>query len=183
MRKYILFFALSLGSMHLHAQGCVPNLTLTTPETSTPVLHQASNTVVASSNYGVSSGYNATLRAGTLVELKSNTHIKSGSLFLAKIGACTKAKNSEQGMSDELSEDVALTIYPNPVRSFLTVSIDKMEMSKITVSNLEGKVITTYDAKKQTSLQLNFENYTPGVYTIIVETVDGSVFREKIIKN
>lgn len=183
MRKYILFFALSLGSMQLHAQGCVPTLTLTTPETSTPVLHQASSTVIASSNYGVSSGYNATLRAGTLIELKSNTHIKSGSLFLAKIGACTKAKNGEQNVSDELSEDAALTIYPNPVRSFLTVSIDKMEMSKITVSNLEGKVITTYDAKKQTSMQLNFENYTPGVYTIIVETVDGQVFRDKIIKN
>lgn len=183
MRIYILFFTLVFGTMHLHAQGCVPSLMLTTPETTTPILRQASGTVVTSSNYAVNSGFNATLRAGTLIELKENTHIKPGSLFLAKIGACTKAKNGEQEVSDTFSEDAALTIYPNPVRSLLTVSIDKTEMSKITVSTLEGKVMSTYDAKKQTSIQLNFESYTPGVYTLIVEAVDGSIFREKIIKD
>lgn len=182
MKKYILFFALSFGSMHLYAQTCVPNLSLTTPEIITPIVRQASSTVVASSNYAVSSGYNATLRAGTLVEIKANTHIKSGSLFLAKIGACTKSKNSGQDTSDELSEDVAFAIYPNPVKSLLTVSIDKKEMSKITVSTLEGKVMNTYDAKKESSIQLDFGNYPSGIYSIAVETVDGLVFLDKIIK-
>lgn len=179
MRKIILFLTFSLGAIPLYAQGCVADLSLTTSETVTPVLHQASNTVVASSNYGVSSGYDSTLRAGVLVELKSDVHIKSGSLFLAYIGPCAKSREAQQ---DKFTDELGMIAYPNPVESILNLSLDSTEMSKVTVTTLDGRTVHTQDAKNATSLQLELGSYPSGIYVLTVETTDGQVFREKIIK-
>ena len=183
MRKCILFLTFILGAVQLQAQGCVPDITLTTYDTTTPVLHQASNTVVGSSGYGVSPGYDSTLRAGVLVELKDDVYIKSGALFLAQIAPCGKPKARQQGLSDKSAAISALTAYPNPVQSTLNLSVDQAELSKITLATLDGKVIATHEAKNETSLQLELGDYPSGIYLITVETVDGQVFRDKIVKN
>lgn len=183
MRKCILFLTFILGAVQLQAQGCVPDITLTTYETTTPVLHQASNTVVGSSGYGVSPGYDSTLRAGVLVELKDDVYIKSGALFLAHIAPCGKPKARQQGLSDKSAAVSALMAYPNPVESTLNLSVDHAELSKITLATLDGKVIATHEAKNETSLQLELGNYSSGIYLITVETADGQVFRDKIVKN
>lgn len=183
MRKLIVFMTFILGALQLHAQGCVANLSLTTYETVTPVLHQASSTVVASSGYGVSPGYNSTLRAGVLVELKEDTHIKSGSLFLAHIAPCGKPKARQQEISGKSGDVIGLTVYPNPVKSTLNLSVDNAELSKVTLASLDGRVIAIREAKNETSLQLELGNYPSGIYLITVETTDGQVFRDKIVKN
>lgn len=180
MRKLILFLTFILGAVQLHAQGCVPDITLTTYETTTPVLHQASNTVVGSSGYGVGSGYDSTLRAGVLVELKDDVYIKSGALFLAHIAPCGKPRAT---LSDKAVAISALSVYPNPVKSTLNLSVDNSELSKITLASLDGKVIAIHETKNETSLQLELGNYPSGIYLITVETTDGQVFRDKIVKN
>lgn len=182
MRKFILFITFLLGAVQLHAQ-CVANLNLTTFETVTPVVHQASNRIVASSGYGVSSGYNSTLRAGVLVELKGNTHIKPGSLFLAKIGPCGKVKARQMETSDKLVDALQLTVYPNPVTSKMNLSVDNMELATVTLASIDGKVISVKDVKNETSLEMEMAQYPSGIYLVTVETVDGQVFRNKIVKN
>lgn len=176
MRK-LLIALVFLGVMKLHAQGCAPNVYLSTTEKSSPVLHQASVTVVAASDYGVPGGYNSTLRAGELVELKNGAHIKSGALFLAKIGPCTKSK--EESAS---SDDFGLRVYPNPATSLLNLSVNNMEISKITMTTLDGKVVLNKDYKEEYNLQLNIESYPSGIYLLTVNTTDGNTYQEKIIK-
>lgn len=183
MRKLTLFLTFLLGAVQLHAQGCVPDISLNTYEIVTPVLHQASNTIVASSGYGVSPGYDSTLRAGVLIELKDDVYIKSGSLFLAQIAPCGKPKARQQATSGKSAAISALSLYPNPVKSTLNLSVDQTELSKITLASLDGKVIATREALNETSLQLELGNYPAGIYLITVETADGQVFRDKIVKN
>ena len=179
MRKLIIFLTF-LGSIQLYAQGCVADISLTTAETVSPILHQASNTITASTAYGVSSGYNATLRAGVLIELKDNTHIKEGAFFLAQIGECIK-KKSIDNVSDSLLVS-RLQVYPNPAESVLNLSADNMEMSAITVTALDGRVIATYNANNESSLQLDLASYASGVYLLTVETIDGQMLRQRFIK-
>jgi len=183
MRKIILFLTFFLGAIQLYAQGCVASVALTTFETVNPVVHQASGTVVASTNYGVNSGYNATLRAGVLIELKANTYIRPGSLFLAKIGECTKSVARESDLSDEFTEMPELRAYPNPVESTLNLSVNNLKMSKITLTTLDGRIVTTLDAKDETSMELEFGSYSSGIYLLTVETSDGKIFQDKIVKD
>lgn len=179
MKKIIIAVIVMLGAVQLHAQGCTAVVYLSTYETTSPVLHQASVTVVAASGYGVSPGYDATLRAGELVEIKDGTYIKPGSLFLAKIGACTKVKSQNNAIDGES----VFTAYPNPVGSILTLSAGDTGISKVTVTAIDGRAIATQDTKNETTVQFNFENYPSGVYLITVNTTNGNTFQEKIVKN
>jgi hypothetical protein len=185
MRKLTLYLTVILGAIQLHAQNCPAILSLTTPETSSPVTHQASGVIVASASYGVSPGYNSTLRAGTLIEIKNGSLIKSGSLFLAKIGACTARRDMQdnEGITDKAAVTNGFKVYPNPVESLLNISADNLEMTKITLTTLDGRLVATYNANKQTSFDLEFGSYSSGIYFITVETDSGKIFREKVIKN
>jgi len=182
MKKLIFFLILFLGALQLQAQGCVAILNLSTPETATTVLHQASNRIRGFANYTVGSGYDSTLRAGVLVELRANTHIKSGSLFLAKIGPCTKSVARENVASGKFADELGFLAYPNPVESILNLSLDNSEISKITVTTLEGRVVATHKVEKTSSFQLDASSYSSGIYVLTVETTDGQLFRDKIIK-
>jgi len=118
------------------------------------------------------------LRAGELVELKDGSYIKSGSTFLAEIGSCTKSKKQSSNSADNF----VLTAYPNPVISTLNLSVNNLEISKVTVTTLDGKVILSKDSNDEYALQLNFENYPSGIYLLTVNTSDGNTFQEKIVK-
>lgn len=178
MRKLLIAITFILGAVNLHAQACAANVYLSTFETSSPVVHQASVTVVMASNYGVPGGYDSTLRAGELVELKDGSYIKSGSTFLAEIGPCTKSKKQSSNSPDNFG----LTAYPNPVISTLNLSVNNLEISKVTVTTLDGKVILSKDSNDEYALQLNFENYPSGIYLLTVNTSNGNTFQEKIVK-
>lgn len=172
-----------LGAVQLHAQGCVPDISLTTFDTTTPVLHQASNTVVGSSGYGVGSGYDSTLRAGVLVELKDDVYIKPGALFLAKIGPCGKPRAQQTEIPGKLANTPQLTVYPNPVTATLHLSAGPSEIALITLASIDGKVISTQDAKNATSLEIEMGHYPSGIYLLTVQTSNGQVLRDKIVKN
>lgn len=182
MKKIIiLFLAFFLGTIQSYSQGCAANLTLSTPETVSPVLHQASNKITGVSSYMVNSGYNSTLRAGVLIELRSGTYIRPGSLFLAKIGPCSKSAR-EQDTTDKFSNNNGMEAYPNPVESILNVSLDHAEMSKVSLTTLDGRIVLIQDAGNATSFQLEMSNSSSGIYILTVETNDGQVFRKKIVK-
>ena len=54
-------------------------------------------------------------------------------------------------------------------------------MKNVTVTSVEGKIIFSSVAKGQT-FELNVENYTSGIYILTIETEDGKVLAEKLIK-
>jgi len=177
MRKLLVLLTF-FGGMQLYAQGCVADISLTTYETSSPVLHQASNTIVCSVAYGVSPGYDATLRAGVLIELGDNTHIKPGSFFLAEIGECVKPRMAET----DVFTTSALKVYPNPAGPTLNLSVDNMEMSSITLTTLDGRIIATYKANNETYLQLDLSTYASGIYLLTVDASNGQQYRQRIFK-
>ncbi|MDG1037452.1 MAG: T9SS type A sorting domain-containing protein [Polaribacter sp.] len=71
----------------------------------------------------------------------------------------------------------ALSVYPNPVSSFIKVDDSSFSISNMTIFNLIGqKLLSTIENK------LNIENLDNGVYLLKVETVSGKYFTKRILK-
>jgi hypothetical protein len=180
--KKLIILTLLLGTAQLHAQRCATNLSLTSPELTSPVLRQATNKIMTSVNYRVNPGQNVTHRAGVLIEMKANTHIRPGSFFLAEIGACTARGVSEEDAPVKLADTPGLKTYPNPVQSVLNVTVDGDKMTEVTVTTLEGRIVDRLDAKNEPSLQIDCSRYPPGIYLLTANTASGKVVRHKIYK-
>ena len=77
--------------------------------------------------------------------------------------------------------------YPNPFDQRITIELTFREKSEITVSiynQLGGKVATIFEGSKEKGihqLTWNFENISPGIYFIKLQTDIGST-TQKIIK-
>lgn len=77
--------------------------------------------------------------------------------------------------NDNLIESVSF--YPNPVNSILNIEIQE-QITGIQVFNLLGEVIF---AKEENTDQIDFSNYSKGIYFVKVETDKGFVVK-KVIK-
>lgn len=75
------------------------------------------------------------------------------------------------------SDGLSLIAFPNPASTQLTV-MAKEEISSITITNLEGKVVLT-----STSNKVNIAELTSGVYIYEVTTVSGLKAVKKFMKN
>lgn len=74
-------------------------------------------------------------------------------------------------------DGLSLIAFPNPASTQLTV-MAKEEISSITITNLEGKVVLT-----STSNKVNIAELTSGVYIYEVTTVTGLKAVKKFMKN
>ncbi len=78
---------------------------------------------------------------------------------------------------------VATTVYPNPVHDRLTIVSDpSFPVRKITVQNLIGNSLSIVEAASETELNISFEAYSPGIYTLIIEHSSGERLFRKILK-
>ena len=68
-----------------------------------------------------------------------------------------------------------LLLYPNPVKSLLSIKSD-FDLDKIIISDLTGKVIST----KTNFNQINVENLSKGIYIIEVFSPEGKVTKKFI---
>jgi len=81
--------------------------------------------------------------------------------------------------TDEVGNETAVNIYPNPTNGIVTVNASK-NIEHIKVYNVTGENIYTAAANTSTStLDLNL--YPAGVYFVEVKTVEGMV-RQKLVK-
>lgn len=76
-----------------------------------------------------------------------------------------------------------LNIYPNPTKGFVTISARDLKINKVMVTSMEGKTVHTRSNINNYSYDLTLDNFHTGIYLVIVETVDGEVIVDKIIKN
>lgn len=167
---------------------CLPNLTLNTPEGNSTITYKRLNWIETNANYTTSISQDVKMKAGDFINLKSGTHIKSGSLYLGKIEACTatsKMSIQETKISaiESIESDSFITIYPNPTKENVTIASTSSKIKSMAVSSTEGKTFFINNSINNEQYVLDASNYQKGIYIITIETIDGKIVRQKLIKN
>ena len=75
----------------------------------------------------------------------------------------------------------AIKIFPNPVTDFLTLESSN-EINNVDVINSENVVLRKISGKFSKNLKMDFSNLEPGIYFLLVRTLDGSFVSLKFVK-
>jgi hypothetical protein len=162
---------------------CIPNLTLTTAETNTSFIYKRINWIETKTNYATAASQNITMKAGNYVVLKAGSYIKAGSLYQAKIEACTASSRiSNQDVVEEKVSNL-VRIFPNPTKGSINIVSENSNIKSIVVSSLEGKSYFVKNALNSNEYQIEATHFQDGIYIMIIETADGKITRQKLIKN
>jgi hypothetical protein len=89
------------------------------------------------------------------------------------------------GIEDTVSvANVTLSLYPNPATDNTTLTINNLNSTaKVVINDIQGRTINTYNlSKEQTSLNINTENMTSGVYYVRVITNNQTNTEKLIVK-
>lgn len=172
---------------------CIADLALQNPETFTNHTYSVDDYIITSADYSTdASNGSIVMKADNYILLTPNTHIKSGSDFLAKIAPCeirgNKAEqrsvaNNEQKISlnldlrDDATDDNSVKIYPNPVSDFLTIQ-SSLKVEKVSVYDISGKKINVVF----TNNKVDVKNLLQGSYLLIIETREGKTTKKFIKK-
>ena len=153
-------------------------------------------------DYNVEPNADIRLEAGESIHLKPGTHIKAGAkarLFI-NYNACsgsksmlsnnnddengnTKSKTAERNVEDEDRKTVhdLIKIFPNPSNSQFTIaSMQDIPIDNLYIFNLSGKLVhneDNIDAARHDCVH----DLEGGTYLIVINCVDGSVHRKKIV--
>jgi len=87
----------------------------------------------------------------------------------------------QQELSENLTPDLKLTIFPNPVKELLNLKVEgEFQSYQVSLTDLSGKVFLTKTINESNS-QLNFSDYPKGIY--ILKTGLNNQFKEwKIVR-
>ncbi|MDF2552717.1 MAG: hypothetical protein K0R77_1992 [Chryseobacterium sp.] len=172
---------------------CLASINLSSQENNSSHTYQASQSIVAESNYSISSGKNIIMKAGNNISLLPNTYIENGANFLAKIEDCNcsenvgKSKNTAQRdnmfldlrNSQKLYEEkniMGVEIYPNPTSDILNIKTNS-KIESISVVGVDGKTFNVVLNENK----IDVIDLPSGVYIINIETKHG-IFKKKFIK-
>jgi hypothetical protein len=151
-----------------------------------------SSDIITASNYFVADS-DVSLTAAESVTILPDTHIAESD-FLANIADCgidnsrpydiqitgtgfqTKKTETADGPTDML-------VMPNPASGIVTVSANNRIIKNISLFSLVGKKVFTKDVSNKNSLEFDISNFDKGIYIITIETSDGTILKEKLIKN
>lgn len=172
-------------------QNC-QSLTLNTEPNTGVFTYQNYSDITTQVNYNVNlSTQDITMKARDFVVLKPNTHIVSGSKFLAKIETCSSGRfaNELKNNSNNLENNIIETniskvkIYPNPSNSFVKFESNEYTITRIIITSTDGFQVFNNRIDNISSYQLDVSFLRKGIYIVTFETKEGSNFVEKLIKN
>ena len=88
------------------------------------------------------------------------------------------------GIEDEEQkpEVIDLTVYPNPTNSNLTVNFNKTINGILRIYDNNGHRIDTKILRNRNEITINTEDYSSGLYHMIVTTEDGERFVESFVQ-
>lgn len=177
--------------VHWQVPPCPSDLLLTSPTNDVALNasdnRQASNSITASNI--INDGATGQYHAGNVVYLKSGFNAKVGSNFRAYIEGCSgdfaaRASTEENGMERMDVEDAEIksfTMSPNPANEKVTIEYDGV-ISNLMVTSIEG--VTMFNqAIGKNSYDLYVANYKRGIYVVTIQTQDGKILTEKLMKN
>ena len=129
--------------------------------------------------------------SGSEVEAVANT----GYHFVAWSDGLTSAKRTDGNVTGNLSVsaefaintnvnenlEVDFKIYPNPFNDKITVT-NAENISSYKIINLLGQVIISEFTTKQAFINIHCSNIMPGSYLLLLKTIEGKIYSNKIIK-
>lgn len=153
--------------------------------------YQVSDHISTGDEYTVNINQNINLFANNYIELKSNTHLKSGSLLIAKIQSCqlninrnSLTKNEDNNIENKITKNEKIIIYPNPTDDIVTFSMNYSKICNITINSiLDNKTIITNRIEPNRIFQCDISALKKGIYIVNIVTDEGRTFYEKLIKN
>lgn len=91
----------------------------------------------------------------------------------------TKKADIKVGI-DDISLSDGISIYPNPTKDEITISINNQIIKEISVVDITGKILFSKQVNGS-NIQFNIGNLTSGIYTLHIKT-NHSNYTKKIIK-
>jgi len=86
----------------------------------------------------------------------------------------------EETQDEPIQEEAKMNVFPNPTESLATIHFDgAFEQAQINVFDIMGKLVFS-DKMNNNTYQLGVENFTPGIYQIVVQT-ENEYFVKKLI--
>jgi hypothetical protein len=93
-----------------------------------------------------------------------------------------KAKVSSLGINNNFQTIADISVYPNPARQFINISLTAVENSTVTLNDLTGScVIRMKVPASQNKITLDASNLCTGMYILTLDTPTGAVSKKVII--
>jgi hypothetical protein len=110
-----------------------------------------------------------------------NTNFYAGGAFMNSSSSPYVAKYTP---ATGIGEIVALssTLSPNPANGAFEISFGKLTSATITLTDLTGKAMETWEANEAAKVQCNIQKYATGIYLVRIATIDGQSQTIKIVK-
>jgi cytochrome c peroxidase len=80
------------------------------------------------------------------------------------------------------ANDYNLDIFPNPVVDRLNINAEEGKIQQVTVHDQRGKVLVKYKLNTANKVQINFEDYSSGIYFISVSLNGDRTTVQKVVK-
>ncbi len=136
----------------------------------------------------ISNAANVVFKSENYIELNAGFDTQTGVVFNAQIATCP---NARQGITEELPQDEALLVYPNPAEDLVQVryqlKASEIGHVKLFVSNEQGQTLTTLldgQANEEGifTVPFNSQNLPSGLYLCSLQTIEGIKTKRLIIQ-
>ncbi|WP_177731655.1 3-coathanger stack domain-containing protein [Flavobacterium inviolabile] len=147
--------------------------------------HQASSLITASNK--VNNGAVAIYHAGDQVVLTNGFYSANGSRFRGYIEGCTgnyAGKNSKEDSGGlEVDRKNSLNVSPNPSSSSVNIILP-VNSRELIVSSIDGReMFRSKITNADDAFLLDVTSFKVGIYILMIQTENGEIYTEKIIKN
>lgn len=96
------------------------------------------------------------------------------SLYVHQTGTISAVAEQKMNSSD-------LNLFPVPANEQLSISVEKGNISSVSVSDISGKVNFTHSSVNKNSMEISLTNFAEGIYFVKITTNDGSIMNKKIV--
>ncbi len=173
-------------------ENCIPNLVLVSPthdvNIGTQDNRQASNSITASNSIisNTSDGGVGIYHAGNTIVLKPGFHSMYRSRFRAYIQQCPsdfvgREANLEPNKDNGKEEKISL--FPNPSSTGVTIMLNSSLIQHISIVSMDGRIMLDKKIKEAEKHEVAVNDYKEGIYLVTATTVDGKIFKSKLVKN
>ena len=115
------------------------------------------------------------------------TYDAAGNRIIRKVvnvggsGQSGRTDQSENGVTEELTPDLQLTVYPNPVKETLNIkTTGEFTSYELVIMDLTGKILITTSVKKSEK-RINLSQLPKGIY-LLRATIEDQFTEWKIVK-
>ncbi|TPD70432.1 3-coathanger stack domain-containing protein [Flavobacterium microcysteis] len=172
-------------------ENCVPDLVLVSPthdvNIGTQDNRQASNSITASNSIisNTSDGGVGIYHAGNTIVLMPGFHSMYRSRFRAYIQECPsdfvgREANLEPNKDNGKEENISL--FPNPSSTSVTISLNSSLIQHISIVSMDRRTMLDKEIKGAEKYDIAVSDYKEGIYLVTVTTVDGKIFKSKLVK-